>query len=385
MHKYKKILARTHCDDTKSGSEIIVEKLKDLRKNVYNMTMSEFAAGMFPSYEISNIESYNSYSKKIYIKELTDKYDIDSYILELNENISNVIDEMLISLLTEKEYKSKLIDRLDDLNFESNYTLIVRGLNYLLLNEEEKLDMIVKKLLNSSDLFDRVQSNLLIIISTGLEILKGNYILAYETINLLKKYNVSNKYMNLMYEYYIAKTCFYVQHNIYTLTYLDKFLSNKYSRITPAKYAEISEYKLVLMIDSDVESAIEYSKDNRLLVNSESFNILTDIINKVPINNDKFYDLGVFEIITLFSLNMLDTIKFKEIQTTKEVEKNLMRFLEKPDDLTILRRFVLPMYKGRNPYFYNIMNIPNIEELKSRSRYKEILNYLEYKPVLKRK
>ncbi len=386
MNKYKKILEKTYCDDTKSSSEIIVEKLKYLRKNVYNMTRSEFAAGLFPSYEMSNIENYTTYSKKIYIKELTNKYEIAPEVVELNENLTKIIEDMLLCLLKDEDYNSKLINRIDDLGLESNYALIVKGLKYLLSKDEKCLDNIVKRLLISSNLFDRLQANLLVIISTGLEILKGNYILAYETITLLRKYNITNKYINIIYEYYIAKTCFYSEHNIYTLSYLNKFLLNEYSKIAHTKFIEISEYKLILLARFDVEYAIEYGNDVRLLVNYEPFNVMIDIISQKSISYNKKYNLNIFEIVTIFSFDMHNNINYEKIGVSKEVEINLLEYLKNPSDFTILRRFILPIYKSNNPYFYNILNKPNIEELRSRSRYKEILSYMEFKkPMLKQK
>ncbi len=386
MNKYKKLLQKTHRDDTRRSSEIVVEKLKDLRKNVYNMTKSEFAAGLFPSYELSFIENYSTYSKKIYIKELMNKYEVDPDVIELSENIDNIVDEMLICILKEEEYNNRVIDKIDKLELESNYALIVRGLNCLIISDEYNLDIIVKKLLNSSYSFDKNQANLLIIISAGSEILKGNYILAYETINLLRKYVINNKYINIMFEYYIAKSCFYCEHNIYTLSYLDSFLINDFSRLTPTKFAEISEYKLVTLINNDIESAIEYGNNSRLLVNHAPFNILTDIINGKDVSTNIEYNFNLFEIITLFGLDKYDIVSGIKITPKKEVEINLFKYLENLSDLTLLRRFILPIYKVSNPYYYNILNIANIDELKSRSRYKEIISYIGFKkPLLKQK
>ncbi len=381
MNKYGKILSASYKEDSRSSTEIIVEKLKHLRKNVLHMSPVEFSAGLFPSNELNKIEKYSSSSNAMYIRELAEKYDVDSYIIDLNENIGNILDNMLLCIMKNERYDSELVENIDDLKYKSNYTLLIIGLKLLLLEDKKNLGLHLKSMLSLSNEFNKLQSQILILLATGLEILNENYILAYETIILLKTYEKENKYIDIVYKYFLAKSCFFCSNKVFALVYINDFLKDEYSNISHAKFVEISEYRLVLVAEVDTRTAIMYAKRVFPLVNNENFNLLLDIIDGREINYNKIYSLTLFEVMIIFDRGNFDNLKYDKLIPKTEVEKNLLLYLNNQDDFTLLRRSILPIYRKTNPFYFNVLNNLNLQELKSRSRYKEMVAYMWHKYV----
>ncbi len=376
MSKLKKILRNTYQVDKRNENEILVEKLKHLRKNEYNMTKTEFGGDLCPAKEITKIENYYINSNASYIRELTKKYVTNLDMVEINRNINDILKEAIIALVKGNKFSCDLNNIALNAEYESNYMNVIRAIKYLIEGDIDNLKININKLITSESSFNKIQSQMLIILTTALEIMMVSYVKAYDTIRLLNNYYIENRYVDLLYKYFLAKTCYYCEDNILTLKYIDDFLLNRYSTMSNEKFVELSAYKLILLADTDKEYAIKYGDDMNILRPSNYISLLLNIIKDGEFNEEEVYEIDLFQALVLYKYDRIKDVKYQIKGSVDRVNENIVKYFDDTSNMDFLRKYILPFCKRENPFFYNILNQANLEELESRSRYKDMIRYI---------